>query len=245
MPTATLLTSGNSTVNGTTFTTASVDPADNALILAFIYHVDTVSPVDPGVSIAGNGASWSPVATVNLDMSEASKEHRLTCWKALMGTYSAGTIVFTYTNTQTAGLWSIVQVTGTDMTLVGAGTGTNPHGISAIRTVVIKGSTTGAGFTAFQLPLLAARDPGNIVVAAFAHGVNEATAPGTGMTELSDTANADGALEVSWSNATYTSQPAASWSTSTALAGGIALEIAGPNNEIFYPDPVGLLYQGV
>ena len=245
MPTATLLTQGNSTVNGTTFTTASVDPADNALVLAFIYHIDTVSPVDPGVSIAGNGASWSPVATVNLDMSEASKEHRLTCWKALMGTYTAGTIVFTYTNTQTAGLWAIVEITSTDRTLIGAGSGTNPHGISAIRQVAIKGSSNGTAATLLPTPLLAARSPGNTVVAAFAHAVNEATTPGTGMTELADQANADGALEVSWSNAAYTSRPSASWATSTALYGAIAVEVAAPNNEIFYVDPVGLLYQGV
>ena len=107
MPAATLLTQGNSAVNGTTFTTASITPAADSLVLAFVYNVDTVSPVDPGLSVvqAASSATFAPVGTVVLDMSEASKEHRLSCWKGMSASPTTGTIVFTYTNTQTAAAW--------------------------------------------------------------------------------------------------------------------------------------------
>lgn len=237
---ATLLTQGSSTTDGTTYTTASVTPTADALLLAIILHGSVTANFGFGDTCVGNGVNWMPIAFTPLDPLTGARTSGISVWAGTSVAPSAGTIVFSFTGTQQRASWAIVQVTGQDTT-VHSSPSVYAGVLGCIRQTTTD-HTSGDAATSCTAMLGAPRAAGNGVIGIFGHLVNEATTPGTGLTELADQATAEAtALEVSWA-AAYQNRLSASWSTSTALWGCIGLEIAVAGNSNFVADPVAGLY---
>ncbi len=181
-----LLTSGNTDTDGLTFTSASVSPgADRLLLLGFVYSQTTVA--DP-TGIAGNGLTWVQVTTRSL--SGTGPERRLAIYRAMGSSPSAGTIVATWAANITAAAWALVELTNVNTT------GTNGSGA-----VVQSGSAAAAGTDTTQTVTLSAFEHANNVNVSFA-----AVTVGTGVTpdadfaELADTASTTpvNGIEAEW-----------------------------------------------
>lgn len=97
--------------SASSFTTASISPSSNTLILATI--VTRTASGDPNHgTMTGNGLTWVEATSTNFDNTGTQK--RKTIFRAL-GTASAGTVAIDFAaQTQTDTNWVIDQCTGTD-----------------------------------------------------------------------------------------------------------------------------------
>lgn len=245
MPTATLLTSGNSTTDTTSYATASVTPSANSLLLAFNLHVAAASSAfEHGSSVTSNGVTWRTCAAVPVNESlGTSRTAVLTCWKGIQTSApTAGVVTFNFTGTQARSLWAVVQVTSVDTSTPSdpvTGQAVGDANAGAIRSVSLFPGRSAA--TSGSLLCLRPRATNNIHVLAFAHLVNENSTP-SGFTELADVTSAEGAnLQVGHANPAillYSS----SWATSTAHWAAMAIEVAESGNTMYVSDPVANLY---
>lgn len=100
---ASLATSGSNT-DASSYTTASISPTANNLVLAWVYSAAGSTPNVPTVS--GGGVTWVQVATV-LD---STSQKRLTLFRAMSAVSTSGTVTFDFGGqTQTGCTWSIIQ----------------------------------------------------------------------------------------------------------------------------------------
>ncbi len=130
-PTRTLLTSGTDITAGTGFTTASISPTANNLVLAYVVTTDDAS--DPTVTgLAGCGLTWVSIASVSFNSSRS----RLVVFRAL-GSPSPGVVTGTMGATVSSAAWVIEQWADVDTS------GTNGSG--AVAEIV---TTSGTGVTA-------------------------------------------------------------------------------------------------
>jgi len=233
---AALLTQGSSTTDATTYNTASFNATASSLCLFAILHRGASGRlVESIIEVAvGTVQRAQPVAMAILDgYSGGSRVGVLEVWAASGNDVGNNPKQMTMNGTALGCLWGVIELTGVDTTEL-------PH--SAIRQVAPDQSQSSTGSTTISVNLANKRAAGNAVVGVFGHFVNEATTPGTGLTELVDQANADiGGLEVSYA-LTWQKNLSASFATSTAQRAGIALEIAAPSNDTFVADPEAALY---
>ena len=213
------LTSGSSDTNATSYATASVTPASNALVLIAVASILTGS-VPPAPTLSGNGLTYVQVATVAFSTIAASRV-RLTLFRALGASPSAGAITIDFdTEIQAACAWAVSEFSG-----VNTG-GTN--GSAA----VVQSATDRVNDDATQQTL-------TVTLAAFADAVNNATYgtfsqsannlfdPGTGFTQIHDVAASTPQVGVftEWKSGGDTSVDAGESVDGADGLGGIAIEI--------------------
>lgn len=201
------LTSGTGTAS-TTAVTASVDPTDNALIIASFQSSLASGPTVPS-SVTGNGLTWVQVNTVAF---HTTNGRRVTPFRALGAAPTAGAITATWGASQTSFQWSIVECTGVDTS------GTNGSGA-----VVQSATQTAAAATSLTATL-----PG--IGATSAHlaftgiSINNSTTQDAQFSELTDTQIGTGAAghEAQWAIGEADVTP----TFASANAGTVSIEIA-------------------
>lgn len=169
---ATHLTTNGSATDGTTFTTASITPTGNRLVLAFVYSASAGSPDQP--TLSGNGITWVSVAT----LMNADHDVRVSLYRGMVASPSAGAVTITHTGTMLQCLWSINEFDGVD-------TG----GTNGSAAVVQSATGENTASTSLSVTLAAFGDAGNATFGGFGvvkSGAAEVQSPGTGFTELGD-----------------------------------------------------------
>lgn len=187
------LTQGSSTTDGTVFTTASITPAANALLLlTIISRADAVQPTI--ASISGNGLTWVEIDHVDNDNSGSRRTIHL--YRAMGASPSAGAVTITFNATQTACTWTIDQITGADTA------GTNGSG------AIVQSANNvnrGAGSTSITATLPSAfSNVNNGTYGAFGTGsVGTSPTAGSGFSQISsvqETGESSAALFTEWKN---------------------------------------------
>lgn len=213
-----VLTQGQDAVNATNFTTASITPGADRLILliaAQSRNTATDCANNDITSVTGNSLTW--VAVNKQCFSDAgAPTQTVEIWRSMGAAPSTGTINFNVSSaTQINAAWAVVECSGTDTS------GTNGSG--AIVQSAINLVEPGTSLT---VTLGAFGDAGNATLGAFGLADNIAITPGTGFTEIAEQLVSDGGndlgLQVQWRNDNDTTVDA-SWSSIDA--GGVAIEI--------------------
>jgi len=202
------LTSSYDNVDRTSYTTASVSPTANRLLLLAVYTRIGASAVAP-TSVTGNGLTWVKVNDVG------STTANLSVWRALGATPSAGTIVIDFNGvTQTGCAWELSQFTNMNVT-----------GTNGSASIVQSVATSFGAATSASVALAAFGNANNATYGAFGKATNEAITNGSGFTTI---ANPFGATPVASMLTEFRSDNDtgvdASWVTSVASL-GIGIEI--------------------
>ena len=209
------LTGASSTTDASSYTTASVTPGANRLVLVQVVNTKATLPDTP--TLSGNGLTYVQIATVTYD-TIASPLKRETLFRALGASPSAGAITIDFAGTnQTGCIWSVAEFIDVDTG------GTN--GSAAVVQSATNNANTGTSLT---VTLAAFGSTDNATYGAFAINDNVAINPGTGFTEIHD--NVLGAVpvtgsETEWKDSNDTSVDASSSDAANKRWGGIAVEI--------------------
>jgi hypothetical protein len=216
---ATLLTSAYNNANQTSYTTASVSPAANSLLLLFT--VDTIAAGTPPQAVpTGLSLTWEELGTRAL-MAGAAGEKRVSAWIAQCGA-SPGSGALTLTEsdegsgtTSTGTAWSVIEVTG-------------HHVAYPVRQVAFPPAAEVGLLTSFTLTLpAAAADANSRAFAWFNINGNTTITPRASWTELSDVAGTTPSMtsEAQWRSDAFEAVASASFGgIEDCMA--IALEIA-------------------
>jgi len=213
--TASLLTSSQDNTNGTSFSTASITPGSNKLILACIRSRRAGAIAAPGIS--GNGLTWASVATVSFGTIASVTQH-IHVFRAMGASPSTGAISLDYSaiGSQTSASWSIVEFDGVD-------TG----GTNGSAAVVQSATTRGDSSTGLTPSLAAFGSASNATFGCFAGVANNAITEEGGWTELSDAGFDDAGVDIyrlqSQFLATNDTSPNATFSS--MHAGAVSVEI--------------------
>lgn len=213
----TVLTTGSQAYDGvtTSFTTASISPAANRLLLLCVSTVvaNSVS------SITGNGLTWDLVDDISVSAS------RMVIYRAMgSSTPSSGGITFT-SSSANGYEWAVVSF---------AGLATGANGANAI----LQHVTGNGGSSSVSITLSAFSASANATFLAASHfsGSTVSGTAGSGFTEIVDiTANHPSAgvnghgLYVEWQNANDTT---ADFTSTGFVWSGIALELRSGNLEV-------------
>lgn len=210
---ATHLTTSGTDVDATSFTTASISPTSNALVLAAV-AAGKATPVGDA-ALSGNGLTWVEIGEALYDVSGTGGT--LWLFRAMGASPSAGAVTIDFAGvTHLACVWSIVELTGVDTS------GTNGSGaiVQAVSEV-----ETDLGNTAL-VTLAAFSNVNNATYGCVAKQTNEGFTPGTNFTELGDFAVAVPVISIlsEWQAANDTTVDA-SWATAGEKSGIIGVEI--------------------
>jgi hypothetical protein len=103
--TSNLLTAFADNVNGSSYTTSSISPGSNRLVLASVYNEDSATPPEP--TLSGNGLTWVSVR------SQHESFRRFTVYRAMGASPSAGAVTIDMGGNLGVGCaWSIVEFAG-------------------------------------------------------------------------------------------------------------------------------------
>lgn len=175
--TAANLTSGSSGVDGTVFTTASVTPGANRLILLALYGARTDANPLAAPTISGNGLTWEQVVLIGGPTGNVTRG--LVLFRAMGSAPSAGAITITWPTTMGYCFWTVEEFDGVN-------TGGSDGSAAVVQSATGESSTN---VTSGSVTLGAfANAADDVAYAVFAHHANEATTPEAGYTELSDQA---------------------------------------------------------
>ena len=209
--THTLLTSGHDPTNTSTFTTASVAPAANALVtVAVLTHQSSAAAPDP--TLTGAGMTWQVVASVAYD--GGTPLDRVTIFRAMSVSPGSGPITIKTSVTVSNCQWIVSQWGGVDQS------GTNGSGA-----IVQTKSATGASVTTLAPSLAAFAGATNVAYGVF--GVANSAAvitAGSGFTTVDQQPSGEGTvgdLFAEWA----VNKPAVTATWPSANAGGLAVEI--------------------
>ncbi len=214
-----LLTAGSSTANATSYSLGTASFTAGRLYVAFVELSEVGGAVDSTPGIQGAGTSWTKI-----DGSEASAAKMgLTAYYFLAEDDLADVALQTGTlSTGHEGIWFSVTEIGGDL-----------NETAPVAQYSAGRQGTGTGYTR---TLASAPAADSLVIAAFAHAVNETSAPTAGWTELagSDLGHAapNRGSNVVYDNTTPGSTAGVTWATSSTRR-GIAIEI--PSGEIIPP----------
>ncbi|HEU5183561.1 MAG TPA: PKD domain-containing protein [Gemmatimonadaceae bacterium] len=208
-----LVTFGNSPVNQGVYTTASISPAPDALVLLAVMGHRSYG-ANPSPIVTGGGmTTWVEVATVTFDP-VGSPLKRITLYRAMSSAPGSGPITITFPNNVSNAQWIVTQWEGVDVS------GTNGSGA-----IVQTGSARADAVSGLAVALASFESATNAAYGVF--GVNSSTvaiAPGSGFAEMAEAASAESppsALQAEW--ATNVNTVAALWSS--LRAGALAVEI--------------------
>ncbi len=209
-----VLTQSASTSNATNYTTASVTPTANALVLLATVATrnSTVCSDNDVTGVTGNGLTWA-----NIDRqcfsSAGTPVQTVEIWRTMGASPSTGAINFDFSaTTQLNASWAVIECTGVDTG------GTNGSGaiVQSAKNLIEPGTSLTVNLAAFG-------SANNATIGAFGNATNQAVTPGSSFTELAEQQNSEGqTLQVQWRNDNDTSVDA-SWSSIDA--GGVAVEI--------------------
>ncbi|GLI38602.1 hypothetical protein KI811_09870 [Geobacter hydrogenophilus] len=130
---ATQLTSASSNTGATSYTTASISPTGNNLVLAWVANYRSFGSASTP-TMSGNGLAWTQVATLNVN---GATTHRLTLFRAMGASPTTGSATISFGATsQTNVSWSIIQFSGVDTS------GTNGSGAVVQNAINSATSTT-------------------------------------------------------------------------------------------------------
>ena len=209
----TLLEASSNMTNQTVYTTGSVTPAANSLIIVAVTQSSSIAHAAP--TLSGNNLTYVEIsgATTEFDVI-ATPLKRITLFRAMGASPSAGAITITFANAQSRALWSIHQFTNVDTS------GTNGSGA-----VVQAANNRGDGVTSLIVTLGTLGAADNATFGAFSHAASADTTAGTGFAELSDINPAEAqSLQTEWQNPHNSDTTVdASWASSDA--GAVAIEI--------------------
>jgi hypothetical protein len=206
-----LLTAASSTTDGTSIVTASISPAGNRAIYAGIVTSTGAGPVAP--TVAGNGLTWVQVTTVTF----SSNTRRLTVFRAMGGSPSAGTVTFSFGGqTQTSFVWSIIECDEVDTS------GTSASGA----TVQSATNSTASGVNLSVSFGGALEHVNNVALVFVALDISSTVTPDADFTEISDTnISPNSTLEAEWADG----ETSCTATFATASAGIVAVEVkSGP-----------------
>ncbi len=209
----TLLTSGTDVVSGTTAVTSSVTPGANRVVYAAFLSALASGPAAPS-GVTGNGLTWVQEETTTF---HTTAGRRLTVFRALGASPSAGAITATWGASQTAKLWSVVECAN-------ASTGGTNGSTATVQSVPITSTTTPG--TTYTNTLSALTASTSVHLAFGGISINNAHTPDADFAELSDNQTATGVsgLEAQWA----TNQTAVTPTFSSANYGGISIEVRAP-----------------
>jgi hypothetical protein len=210
-PAPTLLTSGSSTTDQSSYTTASVTAHANKLILVCVAgRPDDNS--SQAVTVSGLSATWAQVALAD----SGAFGRFAACYRTMVSSDQTGTITLNYNETQLTATWAVTEWSGVDLS------GTNGSG--AIVQAVTNNATSATSLT---VTLAGFSSSVNRPYAFFRYSGSTGTSSEAGWTSLpsdiTDAENSSGVLG-EWRNDTSDTTPSASSSASGAWA-GIAIEI--------------------
>lgn len=211
--TPTLLASGNGTSNGKSYTTASIAPAPNALILVAVVGHRAYGAAASPIVTGGGMTTWEEVATVTFDP-VGSPLKRITLYRAMSPSPGSGPITITFPANVSNAQWIVTQWEGVDAS------GTNGSGA-----IVQTGSARADAVSGLSVALAPFENASNAAYGVF--GVNSSAvviAPGSGFAEMAEAASAESppsALQAEW--ATNVNPVAALWSS--LRAGALGVEI--------------------
>lgn len=214
-----VLTSGSDANNATNYTTASVTPGANRLVL--LIATSSRNTLNDCVandisSITGNGLTWAAVDKQCFSTASIPTQ-TVQIWRSMGASPSSGAINFNVSSaTQLNAAWIVVECDGVDTS------GTNGSG--AVAQSAINQVNPGTGLT---VTLGAFGSANNATLGAFAIQNSEAITVGSGFTSLANPTQVDGgnniSLNAQWKTTNDTTVDA-SW-VSSLDAGGVAIEI--------------------
>lgn len=207
--TVTALTGAGDATNGTSHVTASISPTGNRLVIADVFAAVSGVPVEP--TLSGNGITWVSEAT----KTDATVNIRITRFRGMVATPSAGAVTITHSATVDRCIWSIYEIADVDTS------GTNGSG-AMVQTV------TGNAIDATATVSLAAFGAaGNAVILGAGKVNGDDVTPEGGHTQIHDVSLVDGGD----TNSIYSqykvgedTSPSATWSSGTFWI-GMASEI--------------------
>lgn len=219
--TATVLTYGSS-ASDPPYTTASITPKPNALILAFINNHEPDSPGLPFLS--GNGLTWVQVTT-SLWKGLTTPDDRITVFRAMGASPTPGSVRITFPlgpSIEHNCLWTIVQFEGVPMT--------GENGSGAVVQAVTKALESG---TSMSIDLASFGRTGNAAVGVFGIDSDKGITPGTGFDSgpviTQGGPNRNQRVEWRLSGSTIDANPVNAAFGENKPSGGIALEVGeGP-----------------
>lgn len=204
------LTSGTDVVTTTTAVTASVTPGANRVVYAAFMSALAAGPAAP-TGVAGNGLTWVQVASVPFHTSNA---RRITAFRALGASPSAGAITATWAVGQTSKQWSIIECSGVDTS------GTNGSG-ATVQSVTT--TATAATTVTNTLAALAAASSVHLAWTGISNG-NTTITPDADFVELTDTTVATGVGTFESQVATNQTPVTPTWASS-GQAGVVSIEV--------------------
>ena len=214
--TQTLLIGSANGTNLSSYTTASITPTANNLVLVWVTNSKASTPDTPTLTYNGTGLTFVQVATVTWG-TIATPLKRTTLFRAMGASPTAGTITIGFGGvTQTGCLWSVHQFGSVDIS------GTNGSG-AVVQSVT---NRVDSPSTALSITLAALGDASNATAGGFSNAINSATSisAGDGYTALTGQTHNSPAtsLRAEWRADGSTTVNVTS--TSSAIA-GIAVEI--------------------
>lgn len=205
------LVASGSTTDATSFTTASISPASNALLLLTVSYSPASGSAAP--TITGNGLTWTPVG--GGEYGGAGSRRLVRVWRAMGASPSSGAVTIDFGAISVESLnWSVDQFTGVDTS------GTNGSG-AIVQSVQTINATTSTSLT---LNLAAFGAAGNASFGVFSHAGAETFTPDADFTALCNrfVTTRNLSLLTEWRLAD--DDPTATWATSS-IRGGVAAEI--------------------
>lgn len=204
-PTPTDITTSGSTTDGVSYTTASITPPSDTLILAVVHS--EISAGTPNIpTLAGNSLTWDQIGT------DVQGANRTTVFRA-RGTATTGTVVISYAGqTISDCTWSIISVDGA------AATGTNGSG-AIVQSITNKNS----GATSLTVTLGTFANAGNATFGGFGINNNVTMTAGSGFTLINQPGCCSSRAAFEWKSTNDTTVDM-TWTTSTAV--GVAFEVA-------------------
>jgi hypothetical protein len=210
--THTLLTAGTSPTNQSTYTTASISPAPDALITVAVMGHRSGGAL-PSPTITGGGmTTWNEVATVTFDPVSGGLK-RVSVYRAMSATPGSGPITIQFTRSVSNAQWIVSQWEGVETSGV--------NGADAIGQI---GSDAGDGVNGLAITLGAFGSSNNVAYGVFGvRSSSVAVTPGAGFMEISEQPSGETPAALQAEYAVNSPTIDASWS---GLNGGaLGLEI--------------------
>ncbi len=215
------VTNGSAT-DATSYATASITPAANALIVAWIGN-QVASGTANIPTLSGNGLTWVQQKTVL-----SGTARRLTMFTARGASPSAGAVTIDMAGqTQMGAEWAIIEVTG-------QGGSTETDALVQVKEATSGGSSTSGSVTLTS----AASDVNNRCVFGVRHEANEGVTPRTSWTELGDASHNNPAIGIESQIRTdaFEQTGSATWVTGSASQ-EIMAEILSADKSVTIPAP--------
>ena len=200
-------TSGSSSTDGTTFTTAAVTPGNNALMYVAVLSMRTTSGVE-SPTVTGTGITYDLVTYKDVQ----SGTQRLSIYRAMVSSGTASAISIVHTVSHESCAWAVLQYNNVNTS------GTNGSG------AIVQWASSGtASGTSLEVALSALEESGNRTVVAVGLSTNASVTPSASFTERTDNAVAsnNGTLETQDASA----EQGCFTTFSSAAAAMIAIEV--------------------